>query len=70
MLPAEFAADPDRLRRCEQGARAVTALNHPNILNIHDVGTRDGAPYLVMELLEGETPSHRMAAIDSPLSTP
>ena len=55
VLPAEFAADPERLRRFEQEARAVAALNHPNILAIHDVGTHDGAPYLVTELLEGET---------------
>jgi eukaryotic-like serine/threonine-protein kinase len=55
VLPTEFAADPDRLRRFEQEARAVAALNHPNILAIHDVGTHDGAPYIVTELLEGET---------------
>ncbi len=55
VLPAEFAADPERLRRFEQEARAVAALNHPNILAIHDVGTHEGAPYLVTELLEGES---------------
>ena len=61
VLSAEFAADPDRLRRFEQEARSVAALNHPNILNIHDVGTHEGAPYLVMELLEGQTLKHRIA---------
>jgi serine/threonine protein kinase len=55
VLPASFAADPDRLRRFEQEARSVAALNHPNILAVHDIGTHDGSPYMVCELLEGET---------------
>ncbi len=55
VLPTDFASDPDRLRRFEQEARAVAALNHPNILSIFDVGAFEGAPYLVCELLEGET---------------
>ena len=59
ILPESFAAEPERLRRFEQEARAVAALNHPNILAIHDIGTQgDGAnaiPFLVSELLEGET---------------
>jgi eukaryotic-like serine/threonine-protein kinase len=55
VLPASFAADADRLRRFEQEARSVAALNHPNILAVHDIGTHDGAPYMVCELLEGET---------------
>jgi len=55
VLPPEFAADSDRLRRFEQEARAASALNHPNILVVHDVGTHEGAPYLVTELLEGES---------------
>lgn len=55
VLPDEVAADPDRLRRFEQEARAAGTLNHPNLITIHDVGTHDGSPYLVMELLEGET---------------
>ena len=58
VLPAEFAKAPDRLRRFEQEARATSALNHPNILTIYDIGTaslEDGeAPYIVAELLEGK----------------
>jgi len=60
VLPTEFAADPERLRRFEQEARAVAALDHPNILAIHDVGTHEGSPYLVTELLEGETLRERL----------
>jgi len=55
VLPAAFAADPDRLRHFEHEARAVAALNHPNVLAVYDVGTHDGSPYLVTELLDGET---------------
>lgn len=55
VLPAEVGSDPGRLRRFEQEARAVAALNHPNILTVHDVGTHEGVPYVVTELLEGET---------------
>jgi serine/threonine protein kinase len=55
VLPASFASDADRLRRFEQEARAVAALNHPNILAVHDIGTQDGNPYIVTELLEGRT---------------
>src|SRR5215472_12572877 len=55
VLPASFASDADRLRRFEQEARAVAALNHPNILAVHDIGAQDGTPYIVTELLEGRT---------------
>lgn len=55
ILPAQFSSSPDRLRRFEREARAAGVLNHPNILDIHDVGTHDGVPYVVSELLEGET---------------
>jgi len=54
VLPYSFANDADRLRRFEQEARATSALNHPNILTVHDIGTQDGAPFIVAELLEGE----------------
>ncbi len=55
ILPESFAQDAERLRRFEQESQAVAALNHPNILAIYDVGTRDASPYLVSELLEGES---------------
>jgi len=61
VLPSAFSADRDRLRRFEQEARAASALNHPNILAIYDVGTHGGAPYVVSELLEGETLRERLA---------
>jgi eukaryotic-like serine/threonine-protein kinase len=62
VLPPEFAADRERLRRFEHEARAAGALDHPNILAVHDVGTFDGLPYMVTELLEGETLRGRMNA--------
>src|SRR5271157_2321158 len=55
VLPEALAKDADRLRRFEQEARTIAALNHPNILGIHDIGTHDGAPFLVSECLEGQT---------------
>jgi len=55
VLPADFCSDRDRLRRFEQEARAAAALNHPNILAIHQLGSYEGSPYLVSELLDGET---------------
>jgi serine/threonine-protein kinase len=60
VLPVEFAADPERLRRFEREARATASLNHPNILSVFDVGTQDDAPYLVEELLEGESLKDRL----------
>jgi hypothetical protein len=55
VLPEVLARDADRLRRFEQEARTIATLSHPNILGIHDIGTHDGAPFLVSELLEGQT---------------
>lgn len=61
VLPAAFSADKDRLARFEQEAQSAGALNHPNILVIHHIGTHEDAPYIVSELLEGETLRERMA---------
>ncbi|MFL6307428.1 MAG: protein kinase domain-containing protein [Candidatus Sulfotelmatobacter sp.] len=55
ILPRFVSNDLDRLRRFEQEAQAAAALNHPNILAVHQLGSYDGAPYLVSELLDGET---------------
>jgi len=55
ILPESFAGEGDRLRRFEQEARAVAALNHPNILAIHDIGEQGASPFIVSELLEGES---------------
>jgi Tol biopolymer transport system component len=60
VLPAGFSENSERLRRFEQEAQAASALNHPNILIVYDVGTHDGAPYVVSELLEGETLRQRL----------
>lgn len=67
VLPAALARDSERLRRFETEARAVAALNHPNILSIHDIGTHDGAPYLVSECLEGQTLRQEMSTGALPL---
>src|SRR3954469_8266768 len=60
ILPASFSADPDRLQRFAQESRAAAALNHPNILSIYDIGEDRGAPYVVSELLEGESLRDRL----------
>src|SRR5207253_5074685 len=61
VLPSSYAENKERLHRFEQEACAAGALNHPNILSIHDIGTHDGSPYLVSELLEGETLRARLS---------
>ena len=55
VLPSSSSADADRLQRFEQEARAAAALNHPNILALYDIGRSEAGPYLVTELLKGET---------------
>ena len=55
VLPSGSAPDSERLRRFEQEARATAALNHPNILAVFDIGSQDNSPYIVSELLDGET---------------
>jgi Tol biopolymer transport system component len=62
VLPASLAGDGERLLRFEQEARAAGALNHPSIVVVHDVGSHEGVPYLVTELLEGQTLRERLAS--------
>ena len=69
ILPAAFADHPDRLRRFELEARAAAALNHPNILAVYDVGRHDGTPYIVSELLEGQSLRARLDGAALPLRT-
>jgi len=67
VLSSSFSADTDRLHRFELEARAAAALSHPNILAVHDIGTERGAPFIVSELLEGQTVRDRLAAGPLPL---
>src|SRR5580693_5156560 len=60
VLPRSYSADADRLQRFVQEARSAAALNHPNILSIFDIGEDHGAPYIVSELLEGQTLRERI----------
>ena len=55
VLPAELSEDRDRLSRFEQEARSASALNHPNIVTVHDIGISDSTSYIAMELVDGET---------------
>ncbi|HEY3170021.1 MAG TPA: protein kinase, partial [Thermoanaerobaculia bacterium] len=55
VLPAELSENRDRLSRFEQEARSASALNHPNIVTIHDIGRADSTSYIAMELVEGRT---------------
>jgi tetratricopeptide (TPR) repeat protein len=61
LLPADVASDPDRLRRFRAEARAASSINHPHILVIHDFGEVDGRPFIVSELVEGDTLRERLA---------
>jgi serine/threonine-protein kinase len=67
ILPAAFAADPQRRTRFEREARAIAALNHPNICTVHDVGHDQGIDFLVMELVEGESLAARLKRGPLPL---
>ncbi len=62
VLPASLSSDADRLRRFELEAETAGRLNHPNILAIYDIGMHEGFPYVVSELLEGETLRDRLSA--------
>ncbi len=68
ILPGDLARDPERMQRFEREARAASALNHPNVATIHDVGESDGLHFIVMEHVEGETIAARIAG--RPLSPP
>ena len=60
VLPSRYAADADRLQRFEQEARASGALTHPNLVTVYDVGSTTERPFLVTELLDGETLRERL----------
>jgi len=66
-LPVEFSADPERLARFDREARLLASLSHPNIAGIHGLETIAGAPYLALELVEGETLAARLARGPLPL---
>jgi hypothetical protein len=66
VLAASCSDDPERLRRFEQEARATGVLNHPNILAVYDIGSHENAPYVVSELLEGETLRDRIGGTPLP----
>src|SRR5471032_747531 len=67
VLPAEFVAHPERRRRFEIEARAASALNHPNVLHVYDIGEEDSTYYIAMELVDGRTLREAMRAGRMPL---
>jgi serine/threonine protein kinase len=67
VLPAQVSADPDRRARFEREAKAVAALNHPNILTIQAVEEAEGVPFFTMEYVEGRTLAQMVAATHHPV---
>jgi len=68
VLPTEFTRDRDRVLRFQQEARAASALNHPNIVTIHEIGQFEGRHFIATEFIDGETLRQRISALDQPLS--
>jgi serine/threonine protein kinase len=68
VLSGEFSADPDLRQRFEREAKAISALQHPNICTLHDIGRQDGVDYLVLEFVEGETLDARLVKGPLPLN--
>src|SRR5438046_10670960 len=62
LLPAEFTQDADRVRRFEQEAKAASALNHPNIITIYEIGQAEGAHYIATEFIDGSTLRQQMTS--------
>jgi len=69
VLPSEISSDGERLARFEQEARSASALNHPNIVTVYDVGRSDATSYIAMELVEGKTLRELAAAGPLPVRT-
>src|SRR5256885_7303999 len=67
VLPQYLSSDPDLKARFEREARAISALSHPHICHLYDIGSQDGTDYLVMELLEGESLADRLRKGPLPL---
>src|SRR5258708_3430017 len=68
VLASHLSSSPELRQRMEREAKAISALNHPHICHLYDIGSQDGAEYLVMELLEGETLSERLAKGPLPIA--
>src|SRR6266404_9331184 len=69
ILPEEFAGDTERMRRFVQEARSASALNHPNIITIHEIGDCEGSHFIATEYVEGETLSRRLRSEPMSLRT-